>query len=137
MFTGKPVAVIAVEPLVQALVPTTNGRWQVFNPAYQVETNAWFNAFPEVRQYKEWGHWSGRGMNWNVQCAWCHTTDFKKNYNPETDSYASEWKAMGISCTQCHGDLAAHALDPEKVPGKKFEPVIAQENCMTCHARRG
>ncbi|WFB36525.1 tetratricopeptide repeat protein [Kiritimatiellota bacterium B12222] len=135
-FTGTPVAVIGVEPLVQALVLTTNGRWQVANPAYHMETNGWFNAFPEVRNYKEWGHWNGRGMNWNVQCAWCHTTDFKKNYNPETDSYASEWKSMGISCTQCHTDLAAHAADPSLVPGKRFDPVVAQENCMTCHARR-
>ncbi len=136
-FSATPLAVIAVEPLVQALVPTTNGRWQVFNPAYQVETNGWFNAFPEVRNYKEWGHWKGRGMNWNVQCAWCHNTEFKKNYDPETDRYDSTWKAMGISCTQCHGDLSAHAQNPETVPGKKFDPVIAQENCYTCHARRG
>jgi predicted CXXCH cytochrome family protein len=136
-FDGQPLAVIAVEPLIQPLVLTTNGRWQVFNPAYQVETNGWFNAFPEVRNFKEWGHWSGRGMNWNVQCAWCHTTDFKKNYDSETDSYASTWKAMGISCTQCHGDLSAHAANPVQVPGKKFDPLIAQENCMSCHARRG
>lgn len=136
-FSGSPVAVIAVEPLIQPLVLTTNGRWQVFNPAFQVETNGWFNAFPEVRNFKEWGHWSGRGMNWNVQCAWCHTTDFKKNYDIDSDSYASTWKAMGISCSQCHGDLSDHAANPQQVPGKKFDPLIAQENCMTCHARRG
>lgn len=136
-FSGTPVAVIGVEPLVQPLVVTTNGRWQVFNPAYQTETNGWFNAFPEVRNFREWGHWYGRGMNWNVQCAWCHTTGFHKNYNPETDGYDSTWKAMGISCTQCHGDLSAHAADPVKAPVKKFDPVISQENCMTCHARRG
>jgi len=135
-FTGKPVAVIAVEPLIQALVVTTNGRWQVFNPAYNTETNGWFNAFPEARNFHEWGHWNGRGMNWNSQCAWCHTTNFNKNYNPETDAYDSTWDAMGISCTQCHGNLTEHAKNPETVPGNRLSPELAQENCMTCHARR-
>lgn len=136
-FEGTPVAVIGVEPLIQPLVLTTNGRWQVFNPAYHPEKNEWFNAFPDVRMNGEWGHWNGRGMNWNVQCAWCHTTSFKKKYDPETDSYASTWKSFGVSCTQCHGDLSDHARDPDTFPGNKLEPMAAQNNCYTCHARRG
>jgi len=136
-FEGDPVAVIAVEPLIQPLVITTNGRWQVFNPAYHPENDEWFNAFPEARENGEWGHWNGRGMNWNVQCAWCHTTSFKKNYDVETDSYASTWKNFGISCTQCHGDLSDHAADPDTYPGNKLDPVAAENNCTTCHAVRG
>jgi predicted CXXCH cytochrome family protein len=136
-FEGEPVAVIAVEPLIQPLVLTTNGRWQVFNPAYHPEKDEWFNAFPDVRENGEWGHWNGRGMNWNVQCAWCHTTSFKKNYDPETDSYASAWKSFGVSCTQCHGDQTDHARDPDAYPGNKLDPVAAENNCYTCHARRG
>ena len=76
-------------------------------------------------------------MNWNVQCAWCHTTNFKKNYDPQSDTYASTWDSFGISCTQCHGDLSAHAKDPDAYPAKKLDPGPAQNNCYTCHARRG
>jgi predicted CXXCH cytochrome family protein len=135
-FEGKPVAVIGVEPLVQPLVVTEKGRWQVFNPAYHSQTNGWFNAFPDVRNSSDWGHWSNRGMTWNVQCAWCHMTDFKKNYDPEEDVYRSEWVEMGISCAQCHGDSSAHAGNPEQVKAARFNRITAQENCLSCHARR-
>lgn len=135
-FEGSPVAVIGVDPLVQPLVVTSNGQWQVFNPAYRRDTKEWFNAFPDVRQPGDWGHWSKRGMNWNAQCAWCHMTDFNKNHDPDTDTYDSTWEAMGISCAQCHGDLSAHAANPEAAPGRRFVRVAAQDNCMSCHARR-
>ncbi|MDA3872346.1 MAG: ammonia-forming cytochrome c nitrite reductase subunit c552, partial [Kiritimatiellae bacterium] len=135
-FEGMPVAVIGIEPLVQPLVETSNGQWQVFNPAYHSQTNGWFNVFPEARHPDEWGHWSKRGMNWNAQCAWCHMTDFRKNHDPETDSYDSEWEAMAISCSQCHGNLSEHAANPDLTPGRRFDQVTAQDNCLSCHARR-
>ena len=40
-----------------------------FDPAKK----EWFNVFgDERRQPGEWGHWRGRGMNWNSMCAHCH-----------------------------------------------------------------
>jgi predicted CXXCH cytochrome family protein len=73
-------------------------------------------------------------MNWNSQCAYCHTTGFEKNYDPATDSFASTWKAMGVSCEQCHGPLDGHAAKP-KVP-VRLSPQQDMENCAACHARR-
>jgi tetratricopeptide (TPR) repeat protein len=135
-YAGRPVAVLGVDPLVQPILEFPSGHWQVFNPAFHPGSGTWFNAFPEVREAGEWGHWTGRAMNWNTQCAWCHMTGFEKNYDIETDSYASEWTEMGISCAQCHGDLAAHAADPKEFPASLLDRPSAQENCLTCHSRR-
>ncbi len=135
-FTGRPVAVLGVDPLVQPILEFPSGHWQVFNPAFHPERGTWFNAFPDVRKAGEWGHWTGRAMNWNTQCAWCHMTDFEKNYDIVSDSYGSEWTEMGISCAQCHGDLAAHAADPRAAPAELLARPVAQENCLTCHSRR-
>jgi len=135
-FEAVPVSVIGVEPLVQAVVETERGAWQVFNPAYHTQTNGWFNAFAEVRDPGEWGHWTGRAMNWNSRCAWCHMTEFKKGYDVETDRYESSWTAMGIACAQCHGNTVAHAANPDQEAAVRFDRITAQDNCISCHARR-
>ena len=100
----------------------------------------WFDIFgKEVRQPGDWGHWTGRGMNWNTQCAWCHMSLFHKNYDPVKDRYASTWKEPGVTCIQCHGPL----LDkPEAETGcmistkNKLTPQQIHDNCASCHARR-
>ena len=90
----------------------------------------------------DWGHWTGRGMTWNVQCAYCHMTDFRKQYDQETDTYNSTWTEMGVGCTQCHGEIAA-APDEETgclidVAGHAaFSPDQVMDGCATCHSRRG
>ena len=140
-----PSMAIGVEPLIQYLTASEDGRWQTPNAAWDPEKKEWFDVFnDDIRTPADWGHWSGRGMTWNTQCAFCHMTDFKKNYDIATDSYKSKWKEMGIGCTQCHGDiaeksdaktgcmidLAGHA----KI--KKNHPHSTMENCASCHSRR-
>lgn len=131
----RAVAVIGVEPLIQYLTPFPGGRLQVINPAYDPKNRDWFDIYKgEPRGPHEWGFWKNGGMNWNSQCAYCHTTGFEKNYDPTTDSFASTWEAMGISCAQCHGPLEGHAANP-KLP-VRLKPQQAMENCAACHARR-
>ena len=131
----RAVAVIGVEPLVQYLTPFPGGRLQVINPAYDPKTGDWFDIYKgEPRGPHEWGFWKNGGMNWNSRCAYCHTTGFEKNYAAATDSYASTWKAMGVSCEQCHGPLDGHAAKP-KVP-VRLSAQQAMESCAACHARR-
>ena len=131
----RAAAVIGVEPLIQYLTPFPGGRLQVINPAYDPKKGDWFDIFQgEPRGPHEWGFWKNGGMNWNSRCAYCHTTGFEKNYDSTTDSYASTWDAMGISCAQCHGDLEGHAKNP-KVP-VKLKPEHAMASCASCHARR-
>lgn len=131
----RAVAVIGVAPLIQYLTAFPGGRLQVINPAYDPIKRDWFDIYKgEPRGPHEWGFWKNGGMNWNSQCAYCHTTGFEKNYDPATDSFASSWSAMGISCAQCHGPLAGHAANP-KVP-VRLKPQQAMESCAACHSRR-
>ena len=131
----RAVAVIGVEPLIQYLTPFPGGRLQVINPAYDPKKGDWFDIYKgEPRGPHEWGFWKNGGMNWNSRCAYCHTTGFEKNYAAATDSYASTWTAMGVSCEQCHGTLDGHAAKP-KVP-VRLSVQHAMESCAACHARR-
>lgn len=131
----RAVAVIGVSPLIQYLTPFPGGRLQVINPAYDPKKSEWFDIHGgEPRGPHEWGFWKNQSMNWNSRCAYCHMTGFEKNYDVAKDSYASTWKAMGISCTQCHGDLASHAANPKG--SVRPNPQQAMEGCAACHSRR-
>jgi len=136
---------IGIRPLVQYLVAASGGRWQTPSAAWDPSKHEWFDVFNgDMRTEQDWGHWTGRGMTWNTQCAWCHMTDYRKNYALTTDSYTSSWKEMGVGCTQCHGNLAD---SPDATSGclidigkhkalKKNHPDRVYENCATCHSRR-
>ena len=156
----QPEAVIGIEPLIQYLVssgdPSTpqpspsppgrryaaaGGRLQAIDAAYDTQSRQWFHVFGgEERFEHEWGYWKNRGMNWNVQCAACHMTGFKKNYEQDTDTYQSTWDAMGISCRQCHGPQPKHAAAPYADDWEGVYPsmdrVDHMQVCATCHARR-
>ncbi|MGB1873968.1 MAG: tetratricopeptide repeat protein [Akkermansiaceae bacterium] len=136
---------IGVDPLVQYLVAASGGRWQTPSAAWDPHQKEWFDVFGgDQRTEADWGHWSGRGMTWNTQCAWCHMTDYQKNYDIKSDTYNSQWSEMGVGCTQCHGDVAdePHAesgclIDiPKHREMKKANPDLVFENCATCHSRR-
>jgi predicted CXXCH cytochrome family protein len=134
--------VLGFKPLRQYVVPIGGGRYQAADLTFDPAKKEWFNVFgDERRQPGEWGHWRGRGMNWNSMCAHCHTTDYKKNYDPVTDTYATKWREHGVGCAQCHGDLPASHVDPKRPPAAQPKPVTAadlvraQETCAPCHAR--
>ncbi len=133
-----PEAVIGITPEIQYLIPFPDGRLQVFDEAYDPHKNEWFNVFgSEVRDPKEWGSWQNRGNNWNSQCAYCHMSDYKKNYSVETDTYKSTWAAMGVNCSQCHGDPTDHLKDPKtSLSTKENTPTLTMDNCAACHSRR-
>lgn len=80
--------VIGADPVEQFITPSDGGRWQVQQISYNPNSHQWFDVYAgENRRPGEWGHWTGRGMNWNSECAECHNTDLKKNYNAVDDSY--------------------------------------------------
>ncbi len=133
--------VLGHTPLRQFVVPVGGGRYQMTELAFDPAKEEWFNVFGyEQRQPGEWGHWQGRGMNWNSMCAHCHLTQFTKNYQPSTDTYASTWSEHGVGCAQCH-DLPANHAQPGKVrtalTGTELAQTRqrAQETCAPCHAR--
>lgn len=138
-YSGHPDAVLGYTPLIQYLVPFPGGRWQVFDPAYDPRSNEWFGVYGDQdRMPEEWGHWSRMGMNWNQQCAYCHTTAFQKNYDAESNSFSSTWSEIGVGCIQCHPPLeAGHTRsDGCTVQEQDLERSLHMETCASCHARR-
>jgi predicted CXXCH cytochrome family protein len=134
--------VLGHTPLVQYIVPAGRGFYQAAELSFDPIKKEWFNVFgDEGRRHGEWGHWRGRGMNWNSMCSHCHMTDLRKNYNPVTDTYATAWREHGVGCMQCHTGLKPDHMDPKRKPGAPRPPPTAadlkraQETCAPCHAR--
>ena len=144
--THQAVHVIGNDPLRQFLVAAPGGRWQAMEAAYDPHHSEWFDVFGnEDRQPGEWGHWTGRGMNWNSMCAECHNTRLQKNYDEATDSYHTTVKETTVSCEACHGPLKAHVDWQKQYHNKgmadptmpKRTPAQIMDTCASCHARRG
>jgi tetratricopeptide (TPR) repeat protein len=148
--SGKPethaiVRVIGEDPLRQYLVSFPGGRFQALEAAYDPRSNQWFNVYGnEDRRPGEWGHWTGRGMNWNFMCASCHNTRLRRNYDEATDTYHTTMAESTVGCEACHGPLKAHN-DWQKQFGKsgRKDPTLTTfsreqtlDYCGACHARR-
>ena len=149
--SGKPethavARVIGHAPLRQFLVPFPGGRWQTLEATYDPHSNEWFNVYGnEDRRPGEWGHWTGRGMNWNHMCAGCHNTRVRKDYDEASDAYHTTMAELTVGCEACHGPLRAHN-EWQRQFGKsgRKDPTLSKwprarvvDNCGFCHARRG
>ncbi len=148
--------IVGVKPLQQYLIEQDGGRLQVLDIAWDTEAKKWFMVFPQQQDNIPGNalHWTGVYKNWNGRCAECHATDFKKNYDMPTRSFASTWSEPGVTCEACHGPGKAHtqwAEQPDifelkaylgitenglrKVQGQsKAEREI--QLCSGCHSRR-
>jgi Flp pilus assembly protein TadD len=138
--------IIGHSPLRQMLVPSPGGRWQTAEATWDPHTNEWFNVYgTEDRQPGEWGHWSGRGMNWNTMCATCHNTRLRKNYDTTNDVFRTAMVERGVGCESCHGPMKAHndwqyANEGKGLPDptiKKLSREQMFDTCAACHSRRG
>jgi len=135
---------LGVRPLVQYLVPLAGGRLQATELAYDPVRQEWFNVFgQEDRKPGEWGHWTGRGMNWNSMCAHCHNTAVRKNYDAGLDRYATVMAERGVGCEACHGPMRAHVQWQRQNPGRSPDPGLVRlsslrqmDTCASCHARQ-
>ena len=138
--------IIAHSPLRQMLVEFPGGRLQATEAAFDPRSNEWFNVYGnEDRKPGEWGHWTGRGMNWNTMCATCHNTRVRKNYDTTNDVFRTAMTERGVGCEACHGPMKAHndwqaanknsrTKDPTL---KKFSRDQMFDTCAACHSRRG
>jgi predicted CXXCH cytochrome family protein len=136
--------IIGVDPLRQVLIAKAGGRMQVDERAFDSRHFDWFDIYgDENRQLGEWGHWTGRGMNWNAMCAACHNTRLRKHHDEITDSYATTMAEMGVGCEACHGPMADHNAWQAKHPKQKHDPTVRRldrdqilSTCGSCHSRR-
>ncbi len=139
-----PDRALGVSPLWQYIIPFERGRYQLTELAYDPRHPDWFNVYGEEdRKAGEWGHWTGRGMTWNMMCAGCHNTRVRKNYQPATDSYATTMAERGVGCEACHGPMADHNAWQAAHPKQPGDPTIRKiarqemfEVCASCHSRR-
>ncbi len=103
-----------VTPLQQYLVEFPGGRLQALPVAWDSRPKEqggqrWFHLTPgEKLAAGDPLHWTGLYQNWNLQCAECHSTNLRKNWNPETGTYATTWAEIDVACESCHGAGAEH-----------------------------
>ncbi|RJG11078.1 hypothetical protein D3879_15540 [Pseudomonas cavernicola] len=140
-----------IEPLQQYLIEMPGGRLQASGVAWDTQKNQWFELYPGQKiDFKDDLHWSKPTQNANFMCVECHTTDFKRNFDAKTNSFASHWQSLGVGCQSCHGPASKHlewsatkkpAKDQETAKGfdvslLKTNATTQVETCARCHARR-
>jgi len=158
-----------VTPLQQYLIEFPNGRYQALSIAWDSRTKTdggqrWFHLYPKEKiAHTDAMHWTGRYQNWNMQCAECHSTNFKKGYDVSTDSYKTTFKELNVACEACHGAASKHidwAKQPNASDNKGFAVKLKSDwqsawtkttttaqraqpaddalmnTCWACHVRR-
>ena len=138
-------------PLQQYLVPFEGGRIQCLPIAWDVRENKWYDLNPDIKiDTTDWLYWTNPGQNWNGMCAECHSTNLKKNYNFNKNTYRTTWTDIDVGCEACHGPGSRHiewAETPEmgrspvsnydlevKTSGITSRQLVNQ--CAPCHSRR-
>ena len=137
-------------PLQQYLIAFPGGRLQVLRTSWDVNKKKWFDQYPGQKiPAHDWLHWTGNAQNWNTMCAYCHSTNIKKNYDSEKDTYKTTYSVINVSCESCHGAGKQH-IDYIKSPAYKTGERLqgsylklaknasqAEEIkvCTPCHAR--
>ncbi|MCA9137195.1 MAG: tetratricopeptide repeat protein [Planctomycetales bacterium] len=95
-------------------------------------------------------HWTGIAQRWQTMCADCHSTNLKRNFDPETVSYHTTFSEIDVSCEACHGPASLHVELANKkslfwdrrygyglVKLKGDDPEPQLQTCAPCHSRRG
>lgn len=126
-------------PLQQYLIDIGKGHLQALNVAW--------DSRDKEQGGQRWYHlqdgedidpehpffWTRHFQNANSRCIECHSTNVRKNYNPETRSYVTAWSETGVGCESCHGPAAQHLelaadkqLGPENTGFKRQQmPALA------------
>ena len=103
-----------VYPLQQYLIAMPGGRLQAIGIAWDSRPKdqggqRWFHLYPDQNlKAGDRLHWTGCDQTWNYQCADCHSTDLKKNYDLAANTYATSWTDLDVSCEACHGPGSRH-----------------------------
>jgi predicted CXXCH cytochrome family protein len=143
--------VFGVDPLQQYLVEFPDGRVQCWNVAWDTHRKKWFDLYQdEAARYGAGDpmHWTGWGNTWNHMCAECHSTNVKRNYDLEKDTYRTTFSEIDVSCEACHGP-ASHHLELAKLKEwntelgfglaklKGKDATTQLETCAKCHSHHG
>jgi len=103
-----------VEPLQQYLIEFPGGRLQPLGLAWDTRPREdggqrWFHLYPDEHiPHDDELHWTGPAQNWNSMCAECHSTNLRKNYDPDSKTFTTTWSEIDVSCEACHGPGSGH-----------------------------
>ncbi len=160
-----------VDPLQQYLIAFPGGRYQALGIAWDSRKKdqggqRWFPLYPDQPPAAgDRMHWTGRDQTWNYQCAACHSTDLKKNFDLTANTYATTWSDVDVSCEACHGPGSRHIawandgakagdsgltaplkatdgghweMNPATGIAQRTQPLVSAELdvCAGCHTRR-
>ena len=136
-----------IAPLQQYLIEVGDGRLQALGVAWDTQQNRWFHLYPgQGVNFKNPLHWSKPSQNANFMCVECHTTGYKRNFDPVKNTFDSQWNSLGVGCQACHGPASNHLQWAAKkgdllhmgfaVDLKDKDATVELETCARCHARR-
>lgn len=141
-----------VTPLQQYLVALDNGAYQALSMAWDSRSKSaggqrWYHLYPdEPMPFTDPLHWTRLHQNWNFQCADCHSTNLRKQYDAATNSYNTVFDEINVACEACHGPASNHlewAGSPSsaEVAHSGFAATLSQsqvqiDTCAGCHSRR-
>ena len=103
-----------VRPLQQYLIEMPGGRLQALGIAWDSRPKAqggqrWFHLYPGQNiKAGDPLHWTGVQQNWNFQCAECHSTNLRKNFDAKTGTFETKWSEIDVACEACHGPGSNH-----------------------------
>ncbi len=105
--------VFAYTPLQQILVDIGKGRLQAYPVAWDSRDKEeggqrWYSLYEDTHTPGTPFNWQGQFNNWNARCAECHSTDLKRGYDVEKDSYNTTFSEVNVSCEACHGPAEKH-----------------------------
>ncbi len=140
----KMAYVFGLTPLQQYIVDFPNGKKQVLRVTWDTLEKKWFHQYAgDEIAITDWLHWSRGAQNWNTMCAECHSTNLKKNYFVEKDSFHTTYSSINVSCESCHGPGEKHVswANTGQTDGNMHmvlgDTQQSQMNmCAPCHARR-
>jgi tetratricopeptide (TPR) repeat protein len=139
------------DPLQQYLVPFPGGRLQSLPIAWDTVRDRWFHLYPDQDiPPDDWLHWTRNAQNWNGMCAECHSTNLRKGYDSDSETYDTTWSDIDVGCEACHGPGSRHvawaSIQPMARPElavaglavstRQIEPARLVELCAPCHSRR-
>ena len=132
-------------------MPFPGGRLQCLNIGWDVEKKTWYRLPPyDVTGHDDWLHWTKGSQTWNGMCAECHSTDLKKGFSMEKESYNTSWSGIDVGCEACHGPGSEHltwAARPEMAREQAVNAGLTVDTgtgdnrdqitiCAPCHSRR-
>jgi len=140
----KVTYVFGLTPLQQYIIDFKDGKKQVLRVTWDTLDKKWFHQYAgDEIVITDWLHWSRGAQNWNTMCAECHSTNLKKNYIVEKDSFHTTYSSINVSCESCHGPGAQHEnwANSGATEGNMHmvlgnDQVTQMNMCAPCHARR-